>query len=50
MMFRRKTYDLLKKWKEESNGATAILIEGARRVVKVLLQRILLRMNIKIIF
>lgn len=34
MMFRRKAYDLLKKWKEESNGATAILIEGARRVGK----------------
>ena len=33
-MFRRKAYDLLKKWKKESNGTTAILIEGARRVGK----------------
>ncbi len=33
-MFKRKAYDELKKWKEESNGATAVLLEGARRVGK----------------
>ncbi len=33
-MFKRKAYDELKKWKKESNGSTAILLEGARRVGK----------------
>lgn len=33
-MFRRKIYDKLKQWKDESNGKTALLIEGARRVGK----------------
>lgn len=33
-MFRRKIYDQLLKWKEESNGKTALLIEGPRRVGK----------------
>ena len=35
----RKAYDKLKKWKLESNGASAILIEGARRVGKSYLAR-----------
>ena len=30
----RKIYDKLVKWKEDSNGKTAILIDGARRVGK----------------
>lgn len=33
-MFKRKIYDKMLKWKEESNGKTALLIEGARRVGK----------------
>ena len=33
-MFKRKIYNEIKKWKEESNGRTALLIEGARRVGK----------------
>lgn len=33
-MFKRKIYKELLKWKNESNGATALLIEGARRVGK----------------
>lgn len=33
-MFRRKIYDTLLEWKQESNGRTALLIEGARRVGK----------------
>lgn len=33
-MFRRKIYDLLLSWKKESDGNTALLIEGARRVGK----------------
>ena len=33
-MFRRKIYDKLLVWKKESEGRTALLIEGARRVGK----------------
>lgn len=33
-MFKRKIYDKLKQWKEESDGRTALLVEGARRVGK----------------
>lgn len=33
-MFRRKAYDKLLSWKKESNGTTAILVEGARRIGK----------------
>ena len=31
---RRKIYDKLLKWKQERNGDTALLIEGARRIGK----------------
>ena len=31
---KRKIYNELVKWKEESKGSTALLIEGARRVGK----------------
>lgn len=34
MILRRKIYDQLRQWKNESNGAKAILIEGARRIGK----------------
>lgn len=33
-MFQRKIYDKLLEWKTESDGRTALLIEGARRVGK----------------
>lgn len=33
-MFKRKIYNQLKYWKETSNGKTALLIEGPRRVGK----------------
>ena len=33
-MFKRKVYSELLKWKKESNGKSAILLEGARRVGK----------------
>ena len=33
-MFQRKVYGHLKNWKEESNGLSDFLIEGARRVGK----------------
>ena len=31
---RRKIYDKLLQWKQEKNGSTALLIEGARRIGK----------------
>lgn len=33
-MFKRKAYDQLLEWKKESQGKTAMLIEGARRIGK----------------
>ena len=33
-MLRRKTYDALLEWKQKSDGKTALLIDGARRVGK----------------
>lgn len=33
-MLRRKIYDKLVNWKEESNGSYALMIEGARRIGK----------------
>ena len=32
MIFKRKIYDDLLKWKKLSNGKSAALIEGARRI------------------
>lgn len=34
MIFKRKIYDELLEWKRESNGNTAVLIQGARRIGK----------------
>ncbi|HJA67280.1 AAA+ family ATPase [Lachnoclostridium sp. An169] len=34
MIFRRKVYDKLLKWKELSAGSSAVLLEGARRIGK----------------
>ena len=33
-MFKRKIYNKMIQWKNESNGKTALLIEGPRRVGK----------------
>ena len=33
-IFRRKLYERLLEWKRVSNGKTAIMVEGARRVGK----------------
>ena len=33
-MFRRKIYNSLLEWKRDSDGKSALLIEGARRVGK----------------
>ena len=34
VIFKRKIYDKLVEWKNESNGKTALMIEGARRIGK----------------
>ncbi len=34
IIFKRKIYTKLKEWKETSNGKTALLLEGARRIGK----------------
>ena len=33
-VFKRKFYDRLLKWKETSNGKSALLVQGARRIGK----------------
>ena len=33
-MFKRKIYDKLLEWKRDSDGKTALLVEGARRIGK----------------
>ena len=33
-VFKRKIYDQMLQWKRESDGKTALLIEGARRIGK----------------
>lgn len=33
-VFKRKVYDKLIEWKQNRNGRTAVLVEGARRVGK----------------
>jgi len=44
-MFKRKVYDELKKWKSDSNGKTAILLESA-----ILFTSVFSRTRIKMIF
>lgn len=34
IVFKRKIYQDMLKWKEERDGETALLIEGARRIGK----------------
>lgn len=33
-MFKRKIYSKMQEWKKDSDGKTALLIEGARRIGK----------------
>ena len=33
-IFKRKIYEQIKQWKEENDGKSALLVEGARRVGK----------------
>ena len=49
-MFKRKIYDKLLAWKQESAGKTALLIEGARRIGNLLLWKNLRKMNMTVIF
>lgn len=37
MELKRKIYDRMLKWKQEDAGCTVLLLEGARRVEKVIL-------------
>ena len=39
-IFRRKAYQKMLQWKQESHGETALLIDGARRVGKSTLVRL----------
>lgn len=48
-MFKRKIYEKIKLWKEKSNGETALLIEGARRVGKSTVVEEFEKMNIRAI-
>lgn len=41
MDFARKAYNKLLTWKEQSGGESAMLIEGARRVGKSYLSKVL---------
>ena len=34
MIYKRKVYDKLKQWKSLSNGKSAVIVEGARRIGK----------------
>lgn len=47
MCMKRKIYDTLLEWKEQSNGKTAILIEGARRVGKSYIAEMFAKENYK---
>ena len=44
-MFKRKIYDKLLAWKQESAGKTALLIEGAVELGNLLLWKNLRKMN-----
>ena len=48
-MFKRKIYDKLLQWKKDSDGKTALLIEGARRIGKSTIVESLDEMNTKVI-
>ena len=47
---KRKVYDQLLKWKENSNGKTAVLIEGQDELAKVILLKNLLKTIINLIY
>lgn len=49
-MFKRKIYNKLLKWKNESKGETAMLVEGARRIGKSTIVEEFAKEIIKVIF
>lgn len=49
-MFKRKIYDKMLQWKNESGGNTALLVEGARRIGNRQSLRSLQRTNMKAIY
>ena len=49
MLFKRKLYQKLLKWKEISAGSSALLIEGARRIGKSTIVEELRKQNMMII-
>ena len=48
--FKRKIYNKLLDWKENSDGKTALLIEGARRIGKSTIAEEFAKMSIVTIF
>ena len=46
-MLKRKIYDQLLDWKKRSNGQTAMLIDGARRVGKSYITELFARQEYK---
>lgn len=46
MIFKRKLYQDMLEWKQRSQGKTALLIEGTRRVGKTTLSETFAKMNI----
>lgn len=49
-MFKRKIYNKMLVWKGESDGKTALLIEGARRIGKSTVAEEFAKENMKVIF
>ena len=47
---KRKVYDQLLKWKENSNGKTAVLFKGQDELAKVILLKNLLKTIINLIY
>ena len=50
MEIKRKIYSKLLKWKQETNGSKALLIEGARRIGKSTVAEELVEININLMF
>lgn len=50
MEIKRKIYSKLLRWKQETNGSKALLIEGARRIGKSTVQKSLVETNTNLMF
>lgn len=49
-VFKRKIYSKMQEWKKDSNGKTALLIEGARRIGKSTVVEEFAKMNMTAIY